>query len=370
MQDNLIDAGATLLRFVVAVGMALATVAAARVAVRQSATARNAPFEPMWDEFEGHLVGALRVVILRLLLPASATLAVLKAKDASAFLLLFLAGAAATVILYALFLALYKLLGRPGFEWRGAAAASMGGGNRGLAALVLLCGVGGLSATEQEIAQGAFFALDAGNFLALLTFMPLLISVVAQPATDADASKAEKQAWKETVGERLSKARWDLAPIAISLALPTLILATPALANIEALIEHAGEETSQLRSALLLYLPWVWVFLAWPTLPELRAAIVEAIGLTAIRGMLVALGLVALSSALNTSVRELFWQPFYLAAIVLLMAPVSSLAKIICAQAGADKATQDRIGALTVSSTVVFAGTLALIVVGIALAGP
>jgi hypothetical protein len=356
-----VDPVATLTRFIVAVGLAGATVAAARAGIRRSALAHGVPFRQRWTTFEQDLIGGLRVVILRLLLPATAALAVLRAEKVSAFLLLFVLGFLATLALYALFLIAYRLAQATGFAWRAAAAASMGGGNRGLAALVMLAGFGGFSASQQEQSLGAFFALDAGNFIALLTAMPLLIGLIAAPRQAVvKLSDAEDESTGEATGIDLKQAKWDLLPLLV-IPVSAVVASLPQKEGIADWFIAAGAQTQEVRGALLLYLPWLWIFLAWPSARQLQYAMSEALALFVARACLVVLLVAVIASYMQTDVRDALWQPSVLAVAVLLLAPVSSFAKLICQQTGAGRQTLDQVGALILSSTVLFVGLLALV---------
>lgn len=361
-------------RLLFTMGAAVVTVAAARSAVRylikegglvlaappeqaERSQARD-PFETAWERFASVLKETIRVLALRILLPSSVVWAVLDTDtDSRYYAALFGVGLAATVLLFAFFSVAYRLFQAETLVWRAGAAATMGGGNRGLAALML---IGGLHyANEPEAlgrAQAAFLTLDAGNYVALLAVLPVLMRLFAGNRKHRSLRDAEEGTFKEIVGHSVWSARWDLAPMGLALGAAVLLktLGPDSLPNEVSRV--VGESTQLARSQLLLFLAWIYVMLSWPRRQEFQSAFFELFLLLVARGGLAAGVVWLVSVAMGTTMAATFWHPAVLAGVVLLTAPISSFAKMICEQAGAPPEISRPIGDLVLASTVLFVG--------------
>lgn len=348
---------AHLTRFLVGVALAWFTVAAMRI---------GAPGEA-WSVAQRAIKTGTQIVVLRVLLPASAVLALVKQETgAQSFAILFGTGFALTISLFILFFIVYFVTSKNA-AWNAGTAASMGGGNRGLATLLVLSAVifvGADAVDERDNTIASFLAVDLGNFLALLVALPVLMAVFSRRQMEAD-----KVNISEIVSTNFVRARWDILPILGAIVLFILVNSAGPNSQISAAVTAVGEETAAVRGVLVLYLAWLYVFATLPSLKSVGGALPHAMALAVLRIML-AIG-AAYLGGLITGVSPLAFAttPEGLAIVVLLISPVSSFAAVIVKQAGADDVAEQRVSELIVASTLVFLFVSFLLIIASAVAG-
>ncbi len=330
-------------RVVVGVGLAWFTVHAMRL------TASSAE---SWTAVRAAIRSGAQIMVLRVLLPATAVLTLVQQHTgAQAFAILFGLGFALTVVLFFFFFAIYSVASKHAV-WNAGAAASMGGGNRGLAVLLLLSGLvftGPTAGPQIERTTAAFLAIDLGNFLALLAALPFLMSLLAR------GKSADGVPVPELISTNLYQARWDLVPIFAAVVTYLAVNAFGEQSWVTAVVRQIGTETADIRSVLVLYLAWLYVFATLPSLSAVRHEFPHAVMLALLRVGLASLAAVAGAALLGFSSPLAFaTSPYGLATLLLLLSPVSSFASIIIKQAGADEQAEARVSELVLASTIVF----------------
>lgn len=357
-QTTLLDAQqqaqlAQVTRVVVGVGLAWFTVHAMRL----SASSAEA-----WAAVRAAIRSGAQIIVLRVLLPATAVLTLVQQQTgAQAFAILFGLGFALTVALFFFFFAIYSVA-RKSPVWNAGAAASMGGGNRGLAVLLLLSGLvftGPGAGAQIEQTTAAFLAIDLGNFLALLAALPFLMSMLAK------GKQGESVAVPDLISTNLYQARWDLFPIFAAVVTYLAVNAFGEQSWVAAVVREIGAETADIRSVLVLYLAWLYVFATLPSLKAVRHEFPHAVALAVLRIGLASLAAVAGAAVLgHPSPLAFVTTPYGLAIIILLISPVSSFASIIVKQAGADEQAEARVSELVLASTIVFLAIALLLGLG------
>lgn len=348
---------AHLTRFLVGVALAWFTIAAMRVGASGEA----------WSLAQRAIKTGTQIVVLRVLLPSSAVLALVKQENgAQSFAILFGTGFALTISLFVLFFIVYFLISKNA-AWNAGTAASMGGGNRGLATLLVLSGiifVGADAVDERDNTIASFLAVDLGNFLALLVALPVLMAVFSRRQMDAD-----KASISEIVSSNFVRAKWDIIPILGAIVLFVLLNSAGPNSEVSAAVTAVGEETAAVRGVLVLYLAWLYVFATLPSLSAVGRALPHAMALAVLR-IILAVGAAYLGGFITRdSPLGFATTPEGLAIIVLVISPVSSFAAVIVKQAGADEAAEQRVSELIVASTLVFLFVSFLLVLASAVAG-
>lgn len=354
-------------RLFVTIGLAWITVAAIRFAVTNSESRPQAlSTEAAWAIVKDGIRAGAQILVLRILLPTTAVIAVVQGHAGNVeFARMFLIGFFVAVLLFFVFWLLYALALQKNAIWHAGAAASMGGGNRGLAALLLLASIiysGPDAATELEAAKTAFLAVDMGNFIALLVAFPLMTSLLVRARTIDDETPLGRLLAQNIVG-----ARWDLIPFLVA-ALAVVVLSAWPHPILTAAVDQIGRETENIRSLLLLYLAWMYVFVTLPSLRSVSGALGEATLLLVSRLGLAAAALFTGAFLLTITWSDFFRTPEGLALTVLLIAPVSSFAPFIATRSGAPEEAEARITRLVLASTMLFF-VLSIVLVGVLLAG-
>lgn len=349
---------AHLTRFAVGVGLAWFTIAAMRL----SASTVDA-----WSIVQGAVRTGAQVVVLRVLLPATAVLTLVKQQTgAQSFAFLFGIGFALTVALFIAFFVIY-LVSSKNAAWNAGTAASMGGGNRGLATLLVLSGilfVGADAASERDNTIAAFLAVDLGNFLALLVALPFLMALFSRRQLESNEVSIS-----EIVSSNFHRARWDIFPIFAAIVLFILVNASGPSSYLGAAVNAVGEETASVRGVLVLYLAWLYVFATLPSLASVNNALGHAMLLAVLR-ICLAIGTAYLGGfVMRVTPLEFVKTPEGLAIVVLLISPVSSFAAVIVKQAGADEAAEQRVSELVVASTLVFLFVSLVLTIGSVIVG-
>jgi len=344
----------------------LVTLALAWLATATMRSTAGRISDAAWDAIRSAIKDATHLVVLRILLPSTAVIAVIQGQlPPGDFARLMMLGFTIAMVLYAMSVIGYRIvLGRNSI-WRAQSAASMGGGNRGLAALLLLAGIVYAPAPGREelltTAKASFLAIDLGNFVALLFCFPFLTTLIMR--SDGPSSEPKLV---DILSGSLHKARWDLLVPLGGFILVCMVMAWPTPVLREA-VDRAARETDSVRSILLSFLTWLHVFVVASPFRSFAGPLGEATILLFMRTLLAIATAVVGGWLVDLTAFEFVATPRGLALSILLLAPVSSVAPFVARQAGADDRSAEDATLLVIVSTVLFiALTVVLAVVLVA----